>query len=106
MPTFILQRLLGALLVILGVISIVFLLIHLIPGDPVEIMLGESASTADREALRVALGLDLPVWLQFKNYLIGLTHLDLGTSIHFQRPRHCCWNACRRPACWPWSLCS
>ena len=86
MPTFILQRLLGALLVILGVISIVFLLIHLIPGDPVEIMLGESASTADREALRVALGLDLPVWLQFKNYLIGLTHLDLGTSIHFQRP--------------------
>ena len=86
MPTFILQRLLGALLVILGVISIVFLLIHLIPGDPVEIMLGESASTADREALRVALGLDLPVGLQFKNYLIGLTHLDLGTSIHFQRP--------------------
>ena len=86
MPTFILQRLLGALLVILGVISIVFLLIHLIPGDPIEIMLGESASTADREALRVALGLDLPVWLQFKNYLIGLTHLDLGTSIHFQRP--------------------
>ena len=86
MPTFILQRLLGALLVILGVISIVFLLIHLIPGDPVEIMLGESASTADREALRVALGLDLPVWLQFKNYLYGLSHLDLGTSIHFQRP--------------------
>jgi peptide/nickel transport system permease protein len=86
MPTFILQRLLGALLVILGVISIVFLLIHLIPGDPVEIMLGESASTADREALRVALGLDLPVGIQFKNYLIGLTHLDLGTSIHFQRP--------------------
>ena len=86
MPTFILQRLLGALLVILGVISIVFLLIHLIPGDPVEIMLGESASTADREALRVALGLDLPVWLQFKNYLIGLSNLDLGTSIHFQRP--------------------
>ena len=86
MPTFIFQRLLGALLVILGVISIVFLLIHLIPGDPIEIMLGESASTADREALRVALGLDLPVWLQFKNYLIGLTHLDLGTSIHFQRP--------------------
>jgi peptide/nickel transport system permease protein len=86
MLTFIFQRLLGALLVILGVVSIVFLLIHLIPGDPVEIMLGESASTADREALRVALGLDLPVWLQFKNYLIGLTQLDLGTSIHFRRP--------------------
>jgi peptide/nickel transport system permease protein len=86
MPTFILQRLLGALLVILGVVSIVFLLIHLIPGDPVEIMLGESATTADREALRVALGLNLPIGLQFQNYLIGLTQLDLGTSIHLRRP--------------------
>ena len=86
MLTFILQRLLSALLVILGVISIVFLLIHLIPGDPVEIMLGESATTADREALGVALGLNLPIGLQFQNYLIGLTQLDLGTSIHLRRP--------------------
>ena len=86
MLTFILQRLLSALLVILGVISIVFLLIHLIPGDPVEIMLGELATTADREALRVALGLNLPIRVQFQNYLIGLTQLDLGTSIHFRRP--------------------
>ena len=86
MLTFILQRLLSALLVILGVVSIVFLLIHLIPGDPVEIMLGESATTADREALRVALGLNLPIGLQFQNYLIGLTQLDLGTSIHLRRP--------------------
>jgi ABC-type dipeptide/oligopeptide/nickel transport system permease component len=54
------QRLAGATLVVFGVISIVFLLIHLIPGDPVEIMLGEAASATDREALRIALGLD---WL-------------------------------------------
>jgi len=86
MLTFIIQRLLGALLVILGVVSIVFLLIHLIPGDPVEIMLGESASTADRMALRTALGLDLPIEAQFKNYLYGLSQMDLGTSIHFRRP--------------------
>ena len=86
MLTFILQRLLGALLVIFGVISIVFLLIHMIPGDPVEIMLGESASTADREALRMALGLDQPVWVQFQQYLAGLVHLDMGSSIHFRRP--------------------
>ena len=86
MLTFILQRLLGALLVIFGVVSIVFLLIHMIPGDPVEIMLGESASTADREALRIALGLDQPVWLQFQHYLAGLLHFDMGTSIHFRRP--------------------
>ena len=86
MLTFILQRLLGALLVIFGVISIVFLLIHMIPGDPVEIMLGESASTADREALRISLGLDQPVWQQFQHYLAGLLHLDMGNSIHFRRP--------------------
>ena len=86
MLTFILQRLLGALLVIFGVISIVFLLIHMIPGDPVEIMLGESASTADRVALRISLGLDQPVWQQFQHYLAGLLHLDMGNSIHFRRP--------------------
>ncbi|MGB5718806.1 MAG: nickel ABC transporter permease [Gammaproteobacteria bacterium] len=86
MLAFILQRLLGALLVILGVVSVVFLLIHLIPGDPVEIMLGESASTADREALRTALGLNLPIGAQFQNYLYGLLQLDLGTSIHMRRP--------------------
>jgi peptide/nickel transport system permease protein len=86
MLTYILQRLLGALLVILGVVSIVFLLIHVIPGDPVEIMLGESASTTDREALRVALGLNQPVWVQFQQYLAGLLQLDMGNSIHFRRP--------------------
>lgn len=86
MLTFILHRLLGALLVIFGVVSIVFLLIHMIPGDPVEIMLGESASTADREALRMALGLNQPLPVQFQHYLAGLLHLDMGTSIHFRRP--------------------
>ena len=86
MLTFIVHRLAGSLLVIFGVVTIVFLLIHMIPGDPVEIMLGESASTADREALRVALGLDQPLLVQFRNYLTGLLHLDMGTSIHFRRP--------------------
>jgi peptide/nickel transport system permease protein len=86
MLAFLFQRLLGALLVILGVVSIVFLLIHLIPGDPVEIMLGESASMADREALRAALGLNLPIGVQFQNYLYGLLQFDTGSSIHSQRP--------------------
>lgn len=86
MLTYILQRLLGALFVIFGVVSIVFLLIHMIPGDPVEIMLGESASTTDREALRVALGLNQPLWVQFQQYLAGLLQFDMGNSIHFRRP--------------------
>ena len=86
MVSYLFQRMTGALLVIFGVTGIVFLLVHLIPGDPVEIMLGESASVADREVLRVALGLDKPVLTQFLSYLEGLLHLDLGTSIHFRRP--------------------
>ena len=86
MVAYLFQRMAGALLVIFGVTGIVFLLIHLIPGDPVEIMLGESASVADREVLRAALGLDQPVLTQFYNYLEGLLQLDLGTSIHFRRP--------------------
>jgi len=86
MLTFIVHRLVGSLLVIFGVVTIVFLLIHMIPGDPVEIMLGESASTADRETLRVALGLDQPLLVQFRNYLSGLLHLDMGYSIHYRRP--------------------
>jgi peptide/nickel transport system permease protein len=55
-------------------------------GDPVEVMLGESASGADREALRAALGLDQPLPVQYLDYLAGLLQLDLGTSIHFRRP--------------------
>ena len=86
MVSYLLNRMIGALLVIFGVTAIVFLLVHLVPGDPVEIMLGESVSMADREALRVALGLDQPILIQYLNYLEGLLHLDLGTSIHSRQP--------------------
>ena len=79
-------RLLDLLLVLLGVALLVFLLIHLIPGDPVEVMLGESAQAADKAALRTALGLDRPLWLQLSDYAAGLAQLDLGTSLHSRRP--------------------
>ncbi len=86
MLKFITHRMAGALLVVFGVVSIVFLLIHLIPGDPVEIMLGEAASVTDREALRVSLGLDQPLAHQFMAYLKALLKLDLGSSFHSHRP--------------------
>jgi peptide/nickel transport system permease protein len=86
MSSYLLQRLSGACLVVLGVVSIVFLLLHLVPGDPVEIMLGESASAADRLALRSALGLDRPLHEQYLGYIGGLAQLDLGTSIHYRQP--------------------
>jgi peptide/nickel transport system permease protein len=82
----ILTRLGAALVVVLGVCTLVFLLIHLVPGDPVEAMLGERAQAADRAALRVALGLDLPLSEQYGRYLSGLLRLDLGRSFLDQRP--------------------
>lgn len=51
MSHFFLKRIMSALVGLLGVISLVFFLIHMIPGDPIDVMLGESALTADREAL-------------------------------------------------------
>ena len=81
MTHFLVTRILSAMLALLGVICLVFLLIHLIPGDPVEVMLGESAQPTDKETLRHALGLDLPLHQQWWNYFKGLLHLDLGTSL-------------------------
>ena len=80
------SRLGSAAIVVLGVSLLVFLLIHLIPGDPVEVMLGESARPADREALRQALGLDRPILSQLVHYFGSLLRLDLGESLHSKRP--------------------
>lgn len=86
MRRFLLRRLGLLILVVLGVATIVFLIIHLIPGDPVEVMLGETALPADREALRKALGLDRPLLEQYGRYLFGLLQGDLGQSLHARRP--------------------
>ena len=83
---FALSRLASAAVTVFGVIVFVFLLVHLVPGDPVEVMLGESSQPADRQALRVALGLDKPLLIQFGNYLSGLAALDMGKSLHSHRP--------------------
>jgi len=86
MGAFIVSRIASALIVVLGVSCIVFTLIHIVPGDPVEVMLGEAARSADREALRAALKLDLPLWQQLLDFLMGLGQLDLGNSLHTKRP--------------------
>ena len=72
--------------VIFGVLLLTFLLIHAVPGDPVEVMLGESASMADRQALRADLGLNQPLIKQFGQYLTSLSHGDFGESIHTKTP--------------------
>ena len=66
--------------------SLVFLLIHLVPGDPVAVMLGDWASPADEAILRQQLGLDLPLWQQYWNYMSGLLQGDLGQSLFYQQP--------------------
>lgn len=81
-----LRRIASTFGVVLGVAVLVFLLIHFIPGDPVDVMLGESAQPADREALRHALGLDQPIMTQLLTYLERVFTLDLGQSLHSQRP--------------------
>ncbi len=81
-----LRRLAGVLPVVFGVLLLTFLLVHLVPGDPVEVMLGESAAVADRAQLRAELGLDRPLAVQFAAYLGKLAHGDFGHSIHTHQP--------------------
>ena len=86
MMSHLLQRVGGTLLTVFGVLLLTFLLVHLVPGDPVEVMLGESASGADRAALRADLGLDRPLPVQFAVYLGKLARGDFGVSIHGHVP--------------------
>jgi peptide/nickel transport system permease protein len=79
------HRLLLLLPTLLGTLTLVFLLAHLIPGDPVDIMLGETASVADKEALRRSLGFDRPLAEQYRAFLAGLVLFNLGRSLHEQQ---------------------
>lgn len=79
-------RLLYTLPALWLVLTLVFLLIHIVPGDPVQQMLGEGAAPAEVEQLRHALGLDQPLAEQYGRYLAGLVRGDLGQSFRFQAP--------------------
>jgi peptide/nickel transport system permease protein len=81
-----LKRLAMVVPTVFGVLLLTFLLVHLVPGDPVEVMLGESATSADRGMLRAELGLDQPLIMQFADYLGKLARGDFGVSIHSHQP--------------------
>ncbi len=85
MPRFLLTRALYTLPVLWLVVSVVFLLIHLVPGDPIQQMLGEGAAAADIQAARHAYGLDVPIGQQYLNYWKGVLHGDLGQSLRFNQ---------------------
>jgi ABC-type dipeptide/oligopeptide/nickel transport system permease component len=86
MAAFLIRRLLLTLPVVWIVVTLVFGLIHLVPGDPVAQMLGEGAPQAEIQRLRIDLGLDRPLLEQYTSYIFGLLRGDLGTSFRNQEP--------------------
>jgi peptide/nickel transport system permease protein len=85
MLKYVVTRLLYTLPVIWLVVSVVFLLIHIVPGDPIQQMMGEGVSGGDIQAVRHAYGLDLPLGRQYWNYWRGVLHGDLGRSVRFDQ---------------------
>lgn len=86
MLRFIGRRLMYTVPVLWFVVSVVFLLIHLVPGDPVRQMLGEGASETDIVAARKLYGLDAPLGRQYFNYWKGVARMDMGRSLRLQQP--------------------
>ena len=86
MSRFLVRRLLLLVPVLMGVSVIVFLVLHLAPGDPAEIMLGSQATQADRLRLRAELGLDDPLHVQYARWLGHVARGDLGRSLWMRRP--------------------
>ena len=78
MIKYLIRRVLLTMPVLLGVATLVFALIHFIPGDPAQAMLGEGASQEDIALLRERLGLDRPLLVQCGSFLNGVVHGDLG----------------------------
>ena len=86
MSRYLVRRLLLTIPVLLGVATLVFALIHLVPGDPAQAMLGEGASQEEVQRLRTSLGLDRPLLTQYAAFLGGLVQGDLGTSFRYNAP--------------------
>ena len=86
MQRYLLQRLVLVVLVLLGVSVLIFVVTRLTPGDPARVMLGPRATEQQLEQLRVAYGLDQPVYVQYFSWLSHIAHGDLGESIQLHRP--------------------
>ncbi len=86
MTRFLIRRLILTVPVLLGVATLVFSLIHLVPGDPAQAMLGEAAAPEDVAELRHRLGLDRPLYAQYVSFLGGALRGDLGSSLRTNEP--------------------
>jgi peptide/nickel transport system permease protein len=81
MLSYLLGRLLIAVVLVIGAATLVFVLLHAVPGDPVRIFLGDFATADQMQAVRHKMGLDQPLPEQYLNWLLGVAHGDLGTSL-------------------------
>ncbi|HWD11821.1 ABC transporter permease [Pseudochrobactrum sp. sp1633] len=86
MIRYIIQRLIGMIVVMFLVVTIVFVIVRVTPGDPAAVMLGPEATQADIETLRTKLGLDRSLPVQYGYYLLQLLRGDLGQSIFLDQP--------------------
>ena len=86
MLNYLIRRLYLLIPVVLGVSTLVFLIIHLIPGDPVVLMLGESALPANIESLRTELGLNKPIYIQYGEFILNTFRGNFGRSITTNKP--------------------
>ncbi len=86
MGIYVLKRLLGAIPTLIIASLLVFAFIHLIPGDPASVMLGDMADADEIAALRQELGLERPIWQQYLIWVGRVVQGDLGSSIFFQEP--------------------
>jgi len=81
-----LRRIGGALFVIAGTVTLVFLILHWLPGDPAALVAGDTATAETIANIRAQLGTDRPLWSQYVAYIAGLLHGDLGTSFATREP--------------------
>ncbi|MCG5487301.1 MAG: ABC transporter permease [Sinorhizobium meliloti] len=86
MQSYIIKRLLSAVLIMWAVATLVFFAMRVVPADPAEVVLGDYASQELIKSFRQKLGLDLPIWQQYANFLAGLLHGDLGRSMVTNQP--------------------
>ena len=87
MLRYIAQRVLQLIPILIGISVITFLMLHLVPGDPVLIFAGDKPLTEERAAeIRHELGLDRPIWVQYRDYIGHAVHGDLGRGLRSQRP--------------------
>lgn len=85
MATYIIRKLLYSILVLIGVITVTFCLMYVIPGDPARLMLGQRADIASIDAVRKQLGLDDPLYVQYGRFMVKAIQGDLGRSYSSNR---------------------